>query len=204
MPSIKDYLKSLTGVDIEINDIQYPNSFAEDLFIDRTNLDGEFAEHAERFAYYATMAELAENRHNQLAEELKNLEARIDHEKRAQASQLAAADAKFKMTEKMFEHEIRLDKRFLEKQKEVQDARYLAKVLKNAPMAFSHRRDMLIELAKQHTAGMTSPRVVRARTDEVRQIIKNQRDTNVSPPPTIPSPVTEPSANGRRRTAKTE
>lgn len=192
MSRISDSLAQLLNVNIEIAGTSYPNMYAEDLAIDRSSLEGEFIEHSERYAYYATLAEMAEDRHNRIKEELDNLVSLIDHEKRQKADAIRQQDPKFKMTEAMFEHEIRLDGRYLEKQKEVQNARHLAKVLKCAPMAFAHRRDMLIELGKKDMSS-NDPRITGAKSDQVRALIgKTRQQPQVNPAPGLPAHQGEP------------
>lgn len=192
MSTMRQLLKQLVGVRIELDGVEYPNAYSDDLAIDRTDLDSEFTEHAERYAYYATLSEMAEDRHVRMKEELENLTAFIDHEKRDAAKSIQLNDPKFKMTEAMFEHEVKLDSRYQGKLKEVQDARHLAKVLKNAPMAFAHRRDMLIEIGKSHNAGMYDPRVTQGKAQQVRAIIQANRSAGNLPAPSYPPPDTNP------------
>lgn len=189
--TVKELLQKLTGVPIDLGGVVYPNDFAEDLSIDRSNLQEEFLTHADKYAYYATLSELAEDRFNRLKENLETVAARCDYDKRTEYERMKAQETKLKMTEKMFENEVLLDPRYQAALKEMQDARYLAQLLRNAPMAFAHRRDMLLEVAKSHTVGMTHPRIIEGQQETVRNIM--QRDTTAVPPPAVEEP-----HNGRR------
>lgn len=151
-------LHQLLDVEIELEGVHYPNEYSSQLTIDRTALDGEFVDHARRYAYYATLADMAEDRHQRVKEELDKLYADLDHEVRAKTEAIKISNVKFKMTETMISSEIQIDKRYQDKLKEVQKARHLAKVLKNAPQAFTHRKDMLLALGKVSFPG-SEPRV---------------------------------------------
>jgi hypothetical protein len=167
---------------------------------------------------------MAEDRHQRCKEELDRLFADMDHEVRAKRDAIVAQNPKFKMTEPMIENEIKSDKRYQAKLSEVQIARYLAKVLKNAPQAFAHRRDMLLELGKHATTTMTDPRVSSGQQQQVRKMFaaKAARTLPAAPAVDVPDdleagliapegevvefnpPVDEPTAStARRRAPKT-
>ena len=227
MSNIHDNFKKLVNVKIELDGVEYPNDYADQLDIDKTNLDEEFLEHSTRYAYYATMAGLAEDRHQRAKEELDKLKADLDHEIRAKKDAIIAQNPKFKLTEAMITNEIVSDARYQKKLSATQTARHLATVLKNAPMAFAHRRDMLIELGKTAISGMTDPRVQQGRQQQVRQMFAAKTAQRVAPVEALPVPepddleatsfpvegeevdftpsVTEAptTTNGRRRTPKT-
>lgn len=192
--SMRELLKKLVSVNIEIDGIVYPNEYADSLFIDRSMLDDEFVTHSERYAYYATLAEMADDRADRLKEDLEHLTSVLDHEKRMKARELQSQDPKFKMTETMFEHEVRLDKRYQEKLKEFQDARHLAKVLKSAPMAFNHRRDMLLELGRSRLVQMNDPKIIQNKQEMARNMMKRQVES-----PALPASDPVPSRRSPRK-----
>lgn len=181
MASMRELLKALVGVNIEIDGVTYPNSYADDLSIDRSDLDAEFVEHAERYAYYATLAELADDRATRLKEDMEHLFAAIDVEKRRNYDQLKLQDPKLKMTEAMFEHEVRLDQRYQTKLAEYQTARHLAKVLKAAPIAFAHRRDMLTSIGERELRVMSSPQITQGRQQVARNLIQRKQAPQLPP-----------------------
>jgi len=186
MSRIDDALKQLVNVKIELDGVEYPNDYAEQLAIDRTSLEDEFLEHSKRYAYYATLAELAEDRHQRAKEDLERLVADLDHEIRAKAEQIRSQNDKFKLTETMIEKEILIDPRYQRKLSEIQNARHLAKVLKAAPMAFAHRRDMLIELGKTAMSTVSDPRVSQGKQKQVQNMFAAK-----SSAPSLPAHVSD-------------
>lgn len=187
MPTLRQLLKNLVGVEVVLDGVEYPNNYSDELAIDRTNLEEEFVSHSERYAYYATLAEMAEDRHTRLKEELDELEARLDHEIRADADSIRLNDPKFKMTETMVANEIKLRPEYRDKLKLLQDARHLSKVLKAAPMAFAHRRDMLIELGKSHLSSMNDPRIAGGKQQQVKNMFARKSEA-----PQLPSAEEKP------------
>src|SRR5258706_16362910 len=103
--------KLLSGIQIKIGDVLWPNAYGDDIQIDRTNLEAEFENQPPRFAYYATLAEMADAAHLRLKEELEALSAAIDAENRNKTTALVEQNPKFKMTATMSEHQIWLDPR---------------------------------------------------------------------------------------------
>ena len=174
MSQMRELLKQLVGVPIVIDGVEYPNEYADVLGIDRTDLESEFVNHSERYAYYATLAELADDRADRLKEDL-------DHGVRSKADAVRQQDPKFKMTETMVENEVKMSAAYKQMQTEYQEARRLAKILKNAPHAFAHRRDMLIELGKTAMSSMSDPRVQQGRQQLARNIISASRRAPMLP-----------------------
>lgn len=187
MSSFRDFLKQLVNVQVVIDGIEYPNTYGDDLAIDYTNLEQEFLTHSERYAYYATLAEMADDRADRLKEDLEHLAAKLDVQTREKAKNVQTADPKFKMTETMIENEIKNSAQYREAQKEYQNARTLAKLLKNAPHAFAHRRDMLIELGKTAMSSISDPRIQQGKQQMVKNIISAQRRA-----PQLPEAGSEP------------
>lgn len=192
MSSFRDFLKTLVNVQVVIDNVEYPNTYADDLSIDRTNLEDEFVSHSERYAYYATLAEMADDRADRLKEDLEHLAAKLDVQVREKAKALQVVDSKFKMTETMVENEVKNSAEYHAAQKDYQDARTLAKLLKNAPHAFAHRRDMLIELGKTSMSSVSDPRVQQGKQQIVKNIISAQRQLNSKQAPQLPIPGSEP------------
>lgn len=175
MSSFRDFLKQLVNVQVVIDGVEYPNTYGDDLAIDYTNLEQEFLTHSERYAYYATLAEMADDRADRLKEDLEHLQAKLDVQTREKAKNIQTADPKFKMTETMIENEIKNSAPYRAAQQEYQNARTLAKLLKNAPHAFAHRRDMLIELGKTAMSSISDPRIQQGKQQMVKNIISAQR-----------------------------
>ena len=170
MKIINDSFKQLVNVKIELDGVEYKNTYAEDIDIDSTNLQEEFLEHSKRYAYYATLATTAEDRHQRRIEELTHLRAKIDVEIRIKRDAMIAQNPKFKMSEPMILNEILSDSRYQKKLMEMQAARQLSIILQAAPYAFSQRKDMLIALGKVSDGSMSSPRVQEGREQQVRNM----------------------------------
>jgi len=143
------HLKVLS-VETKIDDVTYENNLQDDLKIDQTQLDREFVEQSEKYAYYATLAELAKDREARLESELKVLSARIDWEIRDQAAALQASNTKVKLTEEMVKNQVIADSRIQTKNKELLEARKLAGMLRVAKESFLQRKDMLVSLGANH------------------------------------------------------
>jgi hypothetical protein len=130
---------------------EYESTLAEDLFINRTDLSGEFARHAERYAFYATCFELASMRVEQYKAAQQKLYAILDQEKRGEL-----ANSGVKTTEKVVENKILMDDRYVAIQEELLDAQGQMGVLKAAMVSMQHRKDMLIQLGSAARAEMAA------------------------------------------------
>ena len=199
--------KRIPDVEIKIDKVSYPNTFAEEILIDQTDLDAELVKQPERYGYYSQLAALAGGRKNLLKLELEQLIAHVDHEKRTHASHAQVQNPKLKFTEKMYEHEVNTDKRVVEKKKELLQATLLTEQLKEFSIAIFARKDSLIQLASNHRSVFASPRVKEEQEGVARQIIaanrtaKNEATEPQEPPEPPPPPIEENS--GRRRRPRT-
>lgn len=126
---------------LRVGDMTFESKLADDLFINRGDLNGEFVRHPERFGFYATCYEIAAAKENQYKVALERLYAVLDHEKR-NGLKLSG----IKATEKMVENEVITDDRYVALQDEHLTAQLDAAVLKSAMYAMQHRKDMLIQL----------------------------------------------------------
>jgi hypothetical protein len=162
----------LPEIKIQINGIEYDNSYTSDIRIDRTNLDEELATQAEKYSYYAFLAAEAEFIHACKKQELERLYGQLDSEKRAAAAAAKASGSDFKWTEKMYESEVITDKRYTTLAKEVLEARLLADQLKVCANGFSQRREMLISLASGHRNSLLPHRVIEEQTETAKEIIR--------------------------------
>jgi hypothetical protein len=145
---------AVTDVPIKLGSVEYDNNLSTDLKIDRNDLDSEFANQARLYAYYGTMAALAESRRQHLKNELELLYAHLDAEKRNQA-RVEAESMKIKFTETMFENMVKSDPRYQTKMKEYLNTQELANILDVGKKAFEHRKDMLVSLGANHRQSTT-------------------------------------------------
>jgi len=162
----------LPNIEIKIDGIVYENTFAQDISIDRTNLEEEFATHAEKYYYYAFLAQVAEAKAAFKKNEVKQVYARIDAEKRGAVMKLPAdVKATVKYTEKMYESEVITDPRYVEAQKEEIEANLLAGQLSEAARAMAQRRDMLVQLGGMFRQSQAPTRVVEQQAPVVEGLI---------------------------------
>lgn len=141
-PTLSDLSPSFT-----VGSLSYESRLPQDLFVNRNDLSSEYASHAERFAWYATCYELAQDKLARLEAELKRAYAIIDHEVR---SNLLLAGSK--STEKMVENSVITDMRYVQLQDEMFDAQKQVGLLKAARDAMIHRRDMLVSMGATYRA----------------------------------------------------
>lgn len=125
----------------QVGTMTFESKLAEDLFVNRSDLNGEFVRHPERFGFYATCYEIAAAKENQYKVALERLYAILDYEKRNDLKL-----AQLKTTEKMVENSVITDDRYVALQDEHLLAQRDAAILKAAMLAMQHRKDMLIQL----------------------------------------------------------
>lgn len=130
-----------------IGETQFPNRLGEDLSVNHSALSDVFATHAEKFAWYSTAYELAQDHEARLKEELARTYARVDHKIRMEAK-----GANVKMTEKMVENSVITHPIYTELQEKYLDAKRNSGLLKAARDAMIHRRDMLIQMGANYRA----------------------------------------------------
>ena len=176
-------------IEISIDGITYENTFQDDIRIDRTNLEQELATHAEKYHYYASLAQIASFKAASKKFELEQLYARVDCEKRIQASTSGV-----KHTEKMFESEVITDPRYATAQGEYLQSTLLANQLTECAKSMAHRRDMLIQLGGITKQTLQPQRVVEQQANAVREMITTSRNLQnraqlpvQTPPPELPS-----------------
>jgi hypothetical protein len=152
---------------ITVGNYEFANSLSEDVHINQGNLVGDFLEHPERFAYWATIYELALDQEVRLKNELQRMYAKVDHNTR-----LEAASAAVKMTEKKVENTVVTHPKYVEVLEEYNDAKLRSGLLKAARDAMIHRRDMLIQLGA--TARAEGASDISIREDAVKGIVGNK------------------------------
>ncbi len=177
-------------LEISLNGKKYESDAANDLRIDRTVLDEEFATQHMRFAYYGTLHEMAKDKVVRLKVALETLYAQLDHEKRQAAAGLKTSNPGFKYTEAMCENEIKTDQRYQAKNMEYLDAMQTSGVLGVAREAFAQRKDMLISLGANARSGTSDLRVLTDRAKEVNQEnrkVEHRSTTGIATPPSLPA-----------------
>jgi len=182
-------------VKIQIGDVEYDNSFNDDIRIDRTNLDDELSTHAEKYWFYAYLAEEANWRVGVLVHELDQLYARTDYEVRQRGESIKKSGGK--ITEKMIENEVITDQKYQAKKLDMLDAKKMAAQLKACANAMAARKDMLVQIGGIARQQMVPGRIVEDKTEHAHEIIKqNKESQGAEPPPPPPSkPRRRPSVN---------
>lgn len=165
---------------IEIDGIEYNNSFQNDIRIDRTNLDEEFTTQGEKFAYWGFLAEAAKARYHMLKFELDGLAANVESEKRKAADAARIMNPKFKYTEKMCESEVITDDRYQVKKLEMLDAQKLAGYLARFAEAIAQRMQMLCQMGANVRVATTPDRVMEQQHQVVKNVITNSKNSSKS------------------------
>lgn len=165
-----------------VNDKDWGNPIVDDVHIDQGNLDQEFLNQAEKYAWWAFLTEHAKAQANELKSELDVLYARLDHLVRAKA-QIAAVDAKnqkvtpVKYTEKMVENEVVTSKDYQELMTRYNQARKDAGLATAGMMAMNQRRDMLLQLgANYRTEGQADPIILKEAAREKAAVYARERE----------------------------
>lgn len=161
----------LPDMEITLNGVTYDNSFQSDVSIDRTNLDEEFATQAEKYAFYAFLAEEAKFIAARKKAHMDNVYAQLDHEKRTVAQNLKQQNPKFKFTETMCENEVKTDDRYQQAHLDYLKATKLAGQLDVAKRAIAMRRDMLIQMGASARIGVAPNQVLNALEENAKQQI---------------------------------
>lgn len=167
---------AITNFEIEIDGEKYDNTFAEDIKVDRTDLDSEFCVFAEKYSYYAMLHELAKDLERKLKRELELVYAVVDHTKRMEAQQHMAANPKMKHTEQMYENEVKTSEQYQKKEIEYLDSRKMAGLLGAAREAIGHKRDMLISMGANARVGVSELKMDRVREILNKSAIKHQTE----------------------------
>ena len=157
---------------IVISNVSWPNTFEEDIKLDRTMLEDEFADQSSKYAYWSTLAALAKDQEARLKRACELVYATSDAAAREEVRQLQAGGSTQKFTEKIYETMAKTNQEYQKIQLEYLDARKLADLLTRAEHAFAQRKEMLISLGAHARTGATDLRVlkeqVRGRIQETK------------------------------------
>lgn len=166
---------NVLDIDITIGNVGYSNSIKEDLEINKDDLDSEFLNQSEKFAYYGTLSELAKDKLARRKRELDLLEAQIDGEVRIQASNIKAADPKVKITVDAIKAAIVGDPRYQAKISEILDSQKMAGILNVAKEAFQQRKDMLVSLgANSRLFNNASPHITSTQMQVAKEMLQKK------------------------------
>ena len=145
---------------IVIDGISYPNNFSEDIRLDRTILEEEFADQSAKYAYYSTLAALAKDQEAKLKVKMERVYAQEDSNARKDAIKIMQEDPSRKFTEKMHETVTKTSRNYQLAQNAYLEAKKLADLCKSNADAFAQRKEMLISLGAHARIGGTDVRVL--------------------------------------------
>jgi len=141
----------------KIGEKEFKGDLASDLKIDVNNINEEFSNQPAIFAWWATLASIANEIHQKKKLQRKILEAELDKEKR---KELEATKGR-KVTERIVEREVMLDDRWKQAYLEEIEAGRQASILSAATEALRQRKDMLTSLGLQLREEMRSEQVIK-------------------------------------------
>lgn len=131
----------LTDMLLNSGSVFNPKQLQKDLAFNEHNLDDAFMSQSGMFAHYSGVAHRAARRHDQLSQQVKLVEAKLDQEIRQEASSSGE-----KLTEAAIKNRILLDPRHRKITERMLDAKAVAGMTKDACESFKQRRDMLIQI----------------------------------------------------------
>lgn len=156
---------SLNVTTFSVGDTQYAFELAEDAKIDKQNLNGEFQDHAEIFAFYATAYELALDVEARAKANLDRVYAQEDYQARINGQQ-----AGVKLTEKMVENTVITQQAYVDALNQHLEAKKNVGLLKAAKDALTHKKDMLVSLgAMMRAEGMSD---ISIKQEAVKSLLK--------------------------------
>lgn len=148
-------LKDLTDIEVVVSPtLKYDNNFSDDVEIDRSMLEEEFASQPKKFAYYGSLQAIMNKKLQDVRRERKELYAKIDKEVR----DLADQEGK-KLTEKMVENMVTTAPVYVKKSQEENHVSYIVDLLDVQKEAMKQRKDMLIQLGADHRQSSMDTRV---------------------------------------------
>lgn len=134
-----------------IDGVEYESTLADDLRLDRMNLNEEFEKHAEKFAFYSTAYEICLDKERRAKAVLDRVYAILDSQARGD---LAANG--IKATEKKIENMVVTAPDYLAAQDEYFEAQRLVGLLKSARDAMIHKKECMVSLGANFRQEMNS------------------------------------------------
>ena len=156
--------------DFSIRGETYENTLMEDVRVNQGDLSGDFEEHPEKFARWATLYEMALAEEVALKRGLERDYARLDH-----AVRMEGKSSGIKLTEKMVENTVLTHDNYVESLNKYLEAKRTAGLLKAGRDAMMHRKDMLIQLGATHRAEGISNISILDRETTARGIVGKNR-----------------------------
>lgn len=133
---------------IELEGQKFDNCLEQDVAINTADLDSEFCNQTERFAWWAFLSELAKDLVARKKNELRILYAQLDYKSRAEA-----VVRNVKLTEKMVENQVVTHQDYQQCTVELIHAQKVHGILTAGKESLAQRKDMLISLGANLRAG---------------------------------------------------
>jgi len=128
-------------VNLNIDGVDFQRELGDDIPISGSDLSGEFMEHSDRFAWWATVTELARDKVARTKYQLDRIYAIKDH-----AVRLELTLAKAKATEKVVENTVITSKEYQECMFDLLESKKQLGLAVAGKEALTQRKDMLISL----------------------------------------------------------
>jgi hypothetical protein len=145
-----------------IGELEYEKNLAQDLFINKGALNDDFAEHAEKFSWYATAYELCLAHEGRLRAQLDRIAAQLDYIVREEMK-----GAEVRITEKKVENTVITRPEYVALHNEILEAKLQTGLAKAARDAMIHRKDMLVGLGANYRAEGSS--TLSLKHDQIKQ-----------------------------------
>jgi len=151
-----------------------------DVRIESTNLEEEFLHQPERYAWWASVAELAKDLVARQKFMLERLAAKLDHAERLRA---ASSVPPTKLTEKMMEHYINSHEEYQEAMLQFLEFKKQYGLLSVGRDAMEQRKDMLISIGANYRAeASANPSILMAAArDRARQAYEQKNEDSTEP-----------------------
>lgn len=193
---MSDDTKDFSGFadSITTNGEEHPNPIAVDTQINTADLEWEFQNHPNKYAWWAFLAEHAKAEVEQLKNELNILYAQLDAKARNQA-RMDEEDARknkqkpVRLTEKMVENVVITSPEYQDKMQELIEAKKNAGLAAAGKSAMDHRRDMLLQIgANYRTEGQADPVILKeaAREKARERAARKKEEAKAKPPGKLP------------------
>jgi hypothetical protein len=129
------------SVNLKLDGADFSRELSDDIPIQSPDLDMEFVEQPERFAWWATVVELAKDRMARTKYQLERIYALKDH-----AVRLELTEAKAKITEKIVENSVVTSKEYQECMLDLLETKKQLGLAMAGKESMIQRKDMLISL----------------------------------------------------------
>jgi hypothetical protein len=165
-------------VDLDLDGVKFTRVLVDDLAIDGADINGEFMNQSELFAWWATVSELAKDKVNRIKFQLDRIYALKDH-----AVRLELTANKAKITEKVVENAVISSKEYQECMLELLESKKQYGLLQVGKEALTQRKDMLISLgANMRTEGGGNLHILKEAAKQRAAEAASEKKGNKKPP----------------------